>query len=484
MTSEQRSQFLHKIRFEVPHGKYRNSWLHWWVKTYLNIHIPNVQVCPDHDAPFTAFSDAFFGRGDAFVCHGSRLFGGKTFLSAILGLTRAILLGAEVNILGGSEKQAKTMQRYMKNTHEQARGKFWEAIRAPSHMIDRMTATLITLSNGGSMQALPASETATRGEHGTDLYIDEADECDWEVFRSALGQTYEGQRGITPLTFITSTWQNADGTMTNLFDMVDEKNMEGGNWRVYQWCYKETHEDVGGHNTQKAIDKKRGEMTALDWMNEVELQRPAAGDLIFTPEIIEYLFEDDGFYAPKGEPIRDLVGHDYIFIPPSESESFYHGTDWAKRQDFTVNHTGIEVPDGPDRLAAWAMRQREPYPLMIKQHDKRVKMYGGPNIMDGTGIGDVISDFCTVEHDTIEFQNRQLVHEMYSSYIAAIESGEYRYPRIPYLMKKFQMLTREQVYEAKRNSKKTHTPDPFVAAAMAHKAKLESTFQLLLGRAY
>lgn len=483
MTSEGRKKALHELRLTVPHGPYRNSWLHWWVKTYLGVHIPNQKVCPDHDAPFTAFSDAFFGRGDAFVCHGSRLFGGKTFLSAVLGLTRAILLGAEVNILGGSEKQAKTMQRYMKNTHEQSRGMFWEARRAPKHMIIKMTETFIKLSNGGSLQALPASEKATRGEHGTDLYVDEADECEWDVFTSALGQTYEGSRGIPPLTFITSTWQNAEGTMTQLFDMVEEKNREGNDWRVYSWCYRETHENVGGHNTQKAIDKKRGEMTALDWANEVELQRPESGDLIFTQEIIDYLFLDDGFYSPLGEPIRDIVGHDYIFIPPAEGETFYHGTDWAKRRDFTIHHTGIEVPDGPDRVAAWSMRQKEPYPVMLGYHDRRVREYGGAAIMDGTGIGDVITDYCTVDHETVEFQNRNMIHSMYSNLIAAIESGEYRYPAIPYLKKKFALLTREQVYEAKRNSKKTHTPDPFTAAAMAHKAKMEATFQLLLGRA-
>jgi hypothetical protein len=48
------------MRLKKPEGPYKREWLHWWVKTYFAIHIPNVQVCADHDAPFTAFADAFF----------------------------------------------------------------------------------------------------------------------------------------------------------------------------------------------------------------------------------------------------------------------------------------------------------------------------------------------------------------------------------------------------------------------------------------
>jgi hypothetical protein len=81
------------------------------VKTYLGLHIPNMKVCADHDAPFTMFADAFFnessmgGVDTAFVCHGSRLFGGKTFLQGLLACARMILLGAECHILGGSTDQ-------------------------------------------------------------------------------------------------------------------------------------------------------------------------------------------------------------------------------------------------------------------------------------------------------------------------------------------------------------------------------------------
>jgi hypothetical protein len=50
------------MRLKKPEGPYKREWLHWWVKTHFGIHIPNVQVFADHDAPFTAFADAFFNE--------------------------------------------------------------------------------------------------------------------------------------------------------------------------------------------------------------------------------------------------------------------------------------------------------------------------------------------------------------------------------------------------------------------------------------
>jgi hypothetical protein len=60
MTPSQKKDFLKRMRLKKPEGPYKREWLHWWVKTYFGIHIPNVQVCADYDAPFTAFADAFF----------------------------------------------------------------------------------------------------------------------------------------------------------------------------------------------------------------------------------------------------------------------------------------------------------------------------------------------------------------------------------------------------------------------------------------
>jgi hypothetical protein len=94
MTPSQKKDFLTRIRLTKPEGPYKREWLHWWVKTFLGIHIPNVVVCADHDAPFTAVADAFFNESskglspNAFVCHGSRASGGKTFMEGVLATPR------------------------------------------------------------------------------------------------------------------------------------------------------------------------------------------------------------------------------------------------------------------------------------------------------------------------------------------------------------------------------------------------------------
>lgn len=487
MSSGEKKETLKKLRLVRPFGRHRRHWLHWWVKTYFGVHIPNVKVCADHDAPFTAFADAFFGESSkatnntVFVCHGSRLFGGKTYLAGLLAKTRMVLRRAEVYILGGSEEQARNMQLYIKGEHPQQKeaGVSWRYNRAPKHLIKTMTNNEVFLNNGGQVKAIAASQKATRGKHGTDLYIDEADEIEEKIFTSALGQTY-ARGDINPLTFITSTWQNPEGTMTMIFDLAEEKG-----WGVYAWCYRETHENVGGHNSQQAIDDKRGEMTELDWRNEVELNRPESGDLIFGEETMNFLFDDRayGFDAQSGN-FKDNVGHDYVLLEPNDGMQFYSGWDWAKERDFTIGHTGVEVNEGPDKLAAWCMRQKEPWPIMLDYMNSRSISYGLPTYYDATGMaGDMIEDNVRDDQTGLDFSNRKMIHQIYSSYVTACENGEYVLPNIPLLRRAHENLTRKQLYEAKRGNK-THTPDTIVAAALARKAKLDGAFELMMGRAW
>lgn len=429
-------------------------------------------MCAEHDAPFTAFAAGFFGRADVIVCHGSRLFGGKTYLAGLLATVRMILKQADCYILGGSKDQTNQMRSYIKSDDEHTAGVWWNHPRAPKHLLNYTTNDTIKLSNGGRITALAASQKETRSKHGTDLYIDEADEIEWDIFKSSLGQTYQGTRSINPLTFIASTWQYAEGTMSQIFDMAEEKG-----WMSVEWCWRETHEDHGGHTKQEEVDRKRGEMTDLDWLNEVELNRPESSDLIFAQETI------DGLFSPAYGVFKDIVGQDYVFFEPNAALEFYTGTDWAKHRDFTVISTFLKNSGGPDMLAAWCMRQKEPWPVMTEHHNRRIRAYGGDSYLDRTGIGTVIEDYITVETEGWDFSNRKETHEMYSNFIVACESGEYLLPEIPYLKKKFETLTRAQVYEPKRGLAKNHTPDPFSSGALAHKAKLEGSWELMLDHA-
>lgn len=54
-----------------------------FLKRYLGIRIPDQQVCPDHQAPFSFVADVFFGRVVDAVVWSCRS-GGKSFNEALL----------------------------------------------------------------------------------------------------------------------------------------------------------------------------------------------------------------------------------------------------------------------------------------------------------------------------------------------------------------------------------------------------------------
>src|SRR4051812_20487668 len=102
--------------------------------------IPRHKVCPDHCAPFDAFADAYFGEtGSIAVWKASRGLAGKSFSLAILGLTKAVLLGTEINLLGGSLSQSQNIHDIMRLA--------WDFENAPTYMIKDNNVTLIRLFN-------------------------------------------------------------------------------------------------------------------------------------------------------------------------------------------------------------------------------------------------------------------------------------------------------------------------------------------------
>src|SRR5689334_12869936 len=97
--------------FELPirtEGKLRD-----FVEQVFEIRIPDKQICDEHVAPWTAFCHAYFGRSSIMVWEGSRGMAGKSHLLAVLGLTMALTLKCDVNILGGSGEQSRNVQKYI-----------------------------------------------------------------------------------------------------------------------------------------------------------------------------------------------------------------------------------------------------------------------------------------------------------------------------------------------------------------------------------
>lgn len=136
-----------------------------FVRLAWGVTIPNVQVCPNHSTPWRAFADAYFARSPVAVWHGSRGFAGKSFLLATLGLTEAVTLGVNVNVLGGSGDQSKRVLDHMQDR--------WSFYSSPSAMLEGEARTETRLTNGATIEALMASRASVRGPHPARLRLDE-----------------------------------------------------------------------------------------------------------------------------------------------------------------------------------------------------------------------------------------------------------------------------------------------------------------------
>ena len=95
-----------------------------FVEETFGVHIPAVACCPEHVAPAQAFCDAYFSRASVAVWKASRGFGGKSTLLALLALTEAITLQADVTVLGGSAQQSERVLEVMT--------RLWRAPKAPA----------------------------------------------------------------------------------------------------------------------------------------------------------------------------------------------------------------------------------------------------------------------------------------------------------------------------------------------------------------
>lgn len=202
----------------------------WWtVKAMWNVVIPR-HTCgnPEHTPPFEAFADAYFNRGGSITLwHGSRGLSGKSFMLSILGITKAFLLGADVNMLGGSLAQSTNLHEHMRNA--------LNSENSPRYMIESEGQYLIKLSNKARIRPLTASQKTVRGPHPPFLILDEIDEMDIDILDAALGQPMpqKNYMGVIlkPYTVMCSTWQNPEGTFTEVRRRFEERGLP-----VVQWC--------------------------------------------------------------------------------------------------------------------------------------------------------------------------------------------------------------------------------------------------------
>jgi len=416
----------------------------------FGVRIPDRVIVPGHSTPWDAFCEAYFARSSVSVWVASRGFGGKSFLLAVLGLTEAITLGAEVKVLGGSGAQSKNVQDYIS-------AELYNKPNAPRHMWrGEPLSTVSRFVWGNTIQALMASQTSVRGPHPQRLRLDEVDEMALEVFDAAMGQTMartHGGRIIIPAqTVISSTHHRPDGTMTEVLRRARERG-----WPVHYWSYHETSAD-GGWLLPEEIERKRADVTARQWEVEYELQEPVAEGRAIMTEAVEAMFD------PTLGRYKGAIG-EYIEVePPQRGARYATGADWAKEQDYTVIVTW-RVDVHPHRLVAFERRQREPWPRMVQRFDWRVKRYKGKALHDATGLGDVIDDYKTSRSVGVQMVGSRR-KALFSNYVAAIENGSFIAPYIEWMRDEHRFCAVDDLYGS------GHPPDSIVAGSLAYAASM------------
>jgi len=436
--------------------------LYWLVQALWGVTIPRTRVCPDHVAPFTAFADAYFARNSLdpaapmqsmALWHGSRGLSGKSMQMSVLGLTDATLLGTDVNLLGGSFAQSA-------NVHEHIRNAL-DAENAPRDMIVTESATLLKFNNRAKIQPLTASQKTVRGPHPPRLLLDEIDEMEQAILDAALGQpmpqvNYLRQK-IRPYTVMCSTWQNPEGTFTEMLRRAEAQGIP-----IYQWCYRESANPVDGWLDQETIDDKRRSIPAEMWRVEYELGEPSIGNRAFDSDAIEATF------SLPFEPLATETGKDferYTFAEPERHGTYVATADWGKEQDYTVIAVG-RVDIEPHRLVYYLRVNRRPYPQMIGWFNEAIRRYHADAEHDATGLGNVVNDY--VDTRALKFH---MVGDkraaMLSEYVSAVEHGKWRFPKIPSAYIEHKWARYPDLY-SNAKAQGYHLPDTVCAFGLMH----------------
>lgn len=402
---------------------------------------------------------------DGFLVHNSRGLAGKSQSLSILGLAFASLTGSEVTVLGGSMAQSSNVHNYMtKATNNEG---------LPRDFVLDITATRIMLANRSKLTPIPASHRTVRSPHTPKLLIDEADEMDLDIYDAAQGipmpqLNAKGER-IPTMTVVSSTWQHADGTFTEIM-----RRAEKAGDPIYRWCHWETANEVDGWLTPDVIEEKKRSVTAAMWAAEYELQEPSIGNRAFDTAAVEAAF------SLPFEPIRRKEGKDfeeYTFARYERGAVYVAGADWAKENDKTVLVV-VRVDQGKRELVWFHRVNRRPYPVMIEAFNKAVNRYRiGRNGVwhDSTGLGNVVNDYLDTRARPFQMTGDKRA-KMLSDFVNAIEKGTWALPRIPSAYREMKYAKVGDLYKPVTTightgqSKALHLPDTVCALALAEYA--------------
>ena len=208
--------------------------------TYLDLEVPGVAVCSDHQSPLDYAWYAFSAdwknplplNADAVVW--SNRGGGKTKLAAALTLLDCVFKAkCQVRILSGSGEQALRMYDY-----------FVEFVRLQFEELTcgRITKKICCFTNGSQVEVLKQSETSVRGHHVNKVRCDEVELFNQKVFDAAKFMTQSTYSNIAALESI-STMNNSYGLMNKIV-----KKAEKINTPVFKWCLWDVIERCTGRD--------------------------------------------------------------------------------------------------------------------------------------------------------------------------------------------------------------------------------------------
>ena len=443
-----------KLQLSRPPANPEELW--WLVKALWNVEIPRVKVCPDHVAPFDAFAEGYFGNENNFcLWYGSRGTG-KSYMLALLAVTKSLVQETNTVLLGGSMAQAANVQEHIEN--------MLLTPGAPTWAVLRQIQTEITFTGGNWIRPLPASQKTVRGPHPSNTLLDEIDEMDEKVYDAAMGQAMAkpNARGIVipEMVVASSTWQNPVGNFSRVLGMCRDKGLP-----VRTWCFQEvlkTATNPSGWMDPAFIERKRASVPAEMFRVEYELGEPAGGSRAFDLVLLNKAFTQMDTASQRHSSDDD----EWVFEEPQATGWYAIGADWAKERDKTVIVVA-RVDEKPWRIVYLRAVNRKPYPEMAAMFNDALMKYQAVAAHDGTGIGNVINDYIDERAHKVLMVGRGRT-ELLVDYINAVEKGVYRLPANTPAFDAHKGTTVDEVYApGKWNS---HLSDFVAAFSIMHNA--------------
>jgi hypothetical protein len=431
-----------------------------FVQAIFGVEIPRLKICPDHDAPFDAFCEGYFGnRSNWVLWYGSRGTG-KSLLLATLALTKAYAMDLSVVLLGGSMAQSQNVHEHVERLMR------WPNAPKEPYDIARQIKTELLFTLGNWVRPIPASQTTVRGPHPELLCLDEIDEMERSIYDASMGQALakDNARGVPvqEMTVASSTWQNPEGTFSQVRDEALQKGLP-----IRTWCYKEvlrTEENPTGWMDPEFIERKRQSVPAEMFRVEFDLGEPSGEARAFDVTKL-----NDAFITmvPVDETHHG-TDDTWVYAEPEVNGSYAVGADWAKERDMTV--ISVVRTDLYPRQVVYARRMnRKPWPEMIEAFNWAVNHYNAAvSSHDATGIGNVVHDL--IDERTVKVvmvgRDRTL---LLNEYVAAVEKGDYLLPRDTPMHWAHKAASVNDLY-ATGVATRYHLPDDVAAMAICHRA--------------